>query len=239
MDNKDREELIVKNIPLVKFIASKYHTKKIGIEYEDLVGYGTIGLIDATKKFDPSKGVKFSTFASMKITSAIIDEIRKNMPISRNYTAKSKEYNQAVDYLQNKFLREPTKKEIADHMEISEKELNNIMIKMQSLNLTYLDNTLFEDEKEVRMIDTLEDNNTPLPSEVVEQEELVDVMGRAIDMLNEKDKIVLSLYYYEQLTLKQIGEVLGISESRVSQLNSRAIVKLREAMKKIKYIKGD
>lgn len=234
MDNK--EDLIVKNMPLVRYIASKYYTKKIGIEYEDLVGYGTLGLIDATKKFDESKGVKFSTFASMKITSAIIDEIRKVMPISRNYTSKGKEYNKAVSFLQNKLLREPTMEEIADYMQLSIKEVETIIIKMQSLSTTSLDNTIFEDEKEVKLIDTLEDENTLKPSEVVEREELVEVMAKALDMLKEKDRLVLSLYYYERLTLKEIGAVLGVSESRVSQLNSKAIVKLREAMKKINYI---
>lgn len=235
----NKDELIIKNMPLVKYIASKYHTKKIGIEYEDLVSYGTIGLIDATKKFDESKGVKFSTFASMKITSAIIDEIRKNIPISRSYTAKTKEYNKAVDFLQNKLLRKPTKEEISKYMNISIKELETIIIKMQSLNMTSLDNTVYEDEKEIRLIDTLEDSKNLKPSEIVEKEELVNVMTQAIDMLKEKDKLVLSLYYYEQLTLKEIGGILGISESRVSQLNSRAIGKLREIMKKIKYIEGE
>lgn len=232
----NKEELIVNNMPLVRYIASRYHTKKIGIDYEDLVGYGTIGLIDATEKFDEKKGVKFSTFASMKITSAIIDEIRRYMPISRNYMAKTKEYNKAVDFLQNKFLREPSKKEIAEYMDISEDELEVIILKNQTLSTTSLDNTIFEDEKEIKLIDTIEDENVLSPSELVEKEELTKIIAKALDTLKEKDKMVLSLYYYEELTLKEIGLILGISESRVSQLNSRALGRLKEAMRKINYI---
>ena len=232
----NKEELIVNNMPLVRYIASRYHTKKIGIDYEDLVGYGTIGLIDATEKFEEKKGVKYTRFASMKKSTAIIEEIRRYMRISRNYMAKTKEYNKAVDFLQNKFLREPSKKEIAEYMDISEDELEVIILKNQTLSTTSLDNTIFEDEKEIKLIDTIEDENVLSPSELVEKEELTKIMAKALDTLKEKDKMVLSLYYYEELTLKEIGLILGISESRVSQLNSRALGRLKEAMRKINYI---
>lgn len=236
MNAYDQEKLIVNNMPLVKHIASKYHTEKIGIEYEDLVSFGVMGLIDAYNKFDVNRGVKFSTYASIRIASFIIDEIRKQSPVSRSYITKIKEYNNAVNTLQNKNYRQPSIDEISNHMNISKNEINDIKVKLSSLNTSSLDNVMYEDESEIRLIDTIKDENIIPTSDLVEKKEMIDIMEKAIDMLNDKDKLVLSLYYYEELTLKEIGMILGVSESRVSQLNSRAISKLRENMKKLKYI---
>lgn len=236
MESHQQEELIISNMPLVKHIASKYYTSKMGMEYEDLVSYGVMGLIDATNKFDESRGVKFSTYASIRISSYIIDEIRKYSPISRMYMSKIKEYNKAVEILQNKFFRKPTIDEIANHMGVSKNEINDINVKMLDLNNVYLDNVIFDDENEVKLIDTLKEKEELSPTHLVEKDELQEIMAKAIDTLNEKDRLVLSLYYYEELTLKEIGLILGVSESRVSQLNSRAIKNLKLAMKKLKYI---
>lgn len=232
----NKDELIISNMPLVKHIASKYHTTKIGMEYEDLVSYGVMGLIDAGNKFDSDRGVKFSTYASMKITSFIIDEIRKQSPTSRLSVSKIKEYNSSVEILQNKFLREPNMDEISKYMGISKKEVSDIKLKAMNLNTTSLDTVIFDDESETRLIDTIKDNDALLPSNIIENEEKIEMVAKAIDMLKEKDRLILSLYYYEELTLKEIGVILGVSESRVSQLNSKAIVNLRSAMKKLKYI---
>lgn len=232
----EKEELIMSNMALVKHIASKYYTSKIGMEYEDLVSFGAMGLIDACDKFDVNRGVKFSTYASIRISSFIIDEIRKQSPTSRLSVSKIKEYNKSVQILQNNLFREPSIDEISKYMGISKKEINDIKMKILNLSTVSLDNIIFEEESEVKLIDTIKDKDILSPSYIVEQEEMVEIMGKALDMLNEKDRLVLSLYYYEELTLKEIGIILGVSESRVSQLNSRAIVNLRNAMKKMKYI---
>lgn len=232
----EQEEFIISHMPLVKYMASKYYTSKMGMEYEDLVSYGVMGLIDAANKFDVNRGVKFSTYASIRISSYIIDEIRKQSPISRLSVNKIKEYNKCVEILQNKFLREPSIDEISKYMGISKIEVNDIKMKVFNLSTSSLDNIIFEEESEVKLIDTIKDKGIISPSDIVEKQELIDVMAKALDMLNEKDRLVLSLYYYEELTLKEIGIILGVSESRVSQLNSRAIVNLKNSMKKLKYI---
>lgn len=236
MTFESQEELIVNNMNIVRNIASKYYTEKIGLEYEDLVSYGVMGLIDASKKFDDKRGVKFSTYASIRVSSYIIDEIRKYSPVSRTYMSKIKEYNKSVDELQHKLFREPSTDEIAKHMNVTKKEVVNIKNKMKNSNNISIDNMISEDEKEFSVIDTIEDKSVPCPEEVTEKKELQDILAKALDMLKEKDRLVLSLYYYEELTLKEIGEILGVSESRVSQLNNRAISNLRAAMKKLKYI---
>ncbi len=233
---ESQEELIVNNMNIVRNIASKYYTEKIGLEYEDLVSYGVMGLIDSSKKFDDKRGVKFSTYASIRVSSYIIDEIRKYSPVSRTYMSKIKEYNKSVDELQNKLFREPSTDEIAKHMNVTKKEVIDIESKMKNSNNISIDNMVYGDEKEFNIIETIEDKNVPCPEELTEKKELQDVLAKALDMLKEKDRLVLSLYYYEELTLKEIGEILGVSESRVSQLNSRAISNLRAAMKKLKYI---
>lgn len=236
MGMESQEQFIANNMNMVRSIASKYYTDKIGLDYEDLVSYGVMGLIDAKKKFDPSKGVKFSTYASIRISSFIIDEIRKYSPVSRTYISKIKEYNKAVQHLQNKLFREPSIDEIAEYMNISKKEVNSIKDKMKTSSSISIDNTVSEGEKEFNLIDTIEDESILCPEDEFEKKELQHTLEKAIDMLKEKDRLVLSLYYYEELTLKEIGEILGVSESRVSQLNNRAISNLKDAMKKLKYI---
>lgn len=232
----EQEEFIINNMPLVKTIASKYYNSKIGIEYEDLVSYGVMGLLDAIDKFDDSRGAKFSTYASIRISSYIIDEIRRQSPVSRMNISKIKEYNNSIDILQNKFSRQPSVDEVSKYMGMSKKEIDDIKVNALNLNTKSLDNVVFDDQKEIRLIDTIEDKNELSPSGVVEKKELEDIMANAIDTLKEKDKLILSLYYYEELTLKEIGLILGVSESRVSQLNKKAISRLKEAMRKLKYI---
>ena len=150
--------------------------------------------------------------------------------------SKIKEYNKCVDQLQQKLFRKPSEDEIAQYMDITKKEVINIRNKMKTSSNISIDHTVSEGEKEFSIIDTIEDEDILCPEEAFEQKELQDVLAKAIDMLKEKDRLVLSLYYYEELTLKEIGEILGVSESRVSQLNNRAISNLRAAMKKLKYI---
>ncbi|MBC8631695.1 FliA/WhiG family RNA polymerase sigma factor [[Eubacterium] tenue] len=230
-----KEELINQNMPIVKSIASKYYTNKIGMEFEDLVSYGVMGLLDASDKFDEEKGVKFSTYASIRITSYIIDEIRKQSPVSRGCLSKVKSYKNCVEYLQHKYLRQPTVEEISDYMDISKNEVYKIKKSTLNLNTSSLDNIVLDSENDLKLIDIIKDESVNI-EDSIEKDELIETVTKALDMLSERDRLVLSLYYYEELTLKEIGEVLGVSESRVSQLNKKAILNLRGMMKKLNYL---
>lgn len=234
----EREEMIVKYIPYVKYIASRLICgKPPGVEQEDLVSFGIIGLIDAIEKFDVSKGLKFETYATLRIRGSIIDELRKISWISKSAFSKLSQLNQARETLENKLNREPRDKEIAEYMNITVEEVRNIQTYVNYVSTVSLDEVIFKlDDDDIQFKNMLEDEKSPQPQKILEENEQIDILKEAINMLNEKDKLVLNLYYYEKLTLKEIGKILEISESRVSQLHSRAIVRVRENMKKLKYI---
>jgi RNA polymerase sigma factor for flagellar operon FliA len=231
-----KEQLVKKYIPLVKYIASRVIIGKSKyIEYDDLLGYGMIGLMDAINKYDASKGMKFSTYASIRIKGSMIDEIRRNSPISKGAMDKLNMYNEAIELLQNKFMREPTDGEIAQHLGISISEVADIENNINYISQTSLEDILFSEEDEMELKSTIEDKNSPSPEKTLEEKEELEYLARAIESLKDKDRLVLSLYYYERLTLKDIGKVLQVSESRVCQLHSRAIVHLRKALQSLKY----
>jgi RNA polymerase sigma factor for flagellar operon FliA len=232
-----KEQLVKKYIPLVKYIASRVIIGKTKhIDFEDLVSYGMLGLMDAIGKFDNAKGMKFSTYASIRIKGAMIDELRKNSPISKGAMDKLNKYNEAVEKLQKKFGREPKDAEIAEALQISIKEMVEIEGYINYISVVSLEDLIFSEEDDIPLMGTIEDDKSPSPEKSLEQKEELEYLTKALDMVNEKDKTVLSLYYYEGLTLKEIGKVLSVSESRVCQLHSRAIVNLRKSMKKLKYI---
>jgi len=231
-----REELIKKNIPLVKYIASKIIVgKNKYVEYEDLISYGMIGLMDAINKYDDTKGMKFSTYAAIRINGSIIDEIRKNSPISKRAIDKLNRYNKVVEELQNKLYREPKDIEVAERMEISLKELTDIQGYVNYISMMSLETILFGDDEEMSLINSIEDTKSPSPQKSLEEKEMLEYLRRALDNLKERDRLILNLYYYEKLTLKQIGSVLEVSESRVCQLHSRAILSLRKEIEKLQY----
>jgi len=234
----EREEMILKYVPYVKYIASRLVSgKPPGIEFEDLISYGIIGLIDAIEKFEPSKGIKFETYATLRIKGSIIDELRKISWIPKSAFSKLSSLNQARDALEASLNREPTDKELAKAMNISLEELSSIQLYVNYMSLISLDEVLFKsDEEDMYFKNVIVDENTPMPEAVLEENEKLKYLQDGIDMLSEKDKLLLNLYYYEKLTLKEIGAILGVSESRVSQLHSRAIIRLRENLKKLKYI---
>lgn len=205
------------------------------VEYEDLVSYGMIGLMDALNKFDESKGMKFSTYAAIRIKGSMIDELRKNSPISKGAMDKLNRYNEAVEKLQNKFLREPTTQEIAQEMDISVVELTKIENYINYISVVSLESLMFNDDDDVSLIGTIEDKKIVGPEKALEQDEMIEYLSKAIDLLREKDRLIITLYYYEKLTLKEIGKILDVSESRVCQLHSKAIINLRKAFKKLKY----
>lgn len=234
-----KQEIVKKYIPLVKYIASRVIIGKSKyIEYEDLVSYGMLGLMDALHKFDESKGMKFSTYASIRIKGSMIDELRKNSPISKGAMDKLNRYNEAVENLQRKLLREPTDEEIANALGGTVKDITEIEGYINYISVVSLENLIFSEEDDMPLIGTIKDEKSPSPEKTLEEKEQIEYLAKSLEMLNEKDKTVLTLYYYEGLTLKEIGKVLSVSESRVCQLHSRAIIHLRNAMKKLKYIEG-
>lgn len=232
-----KEELVKKYIPLVKYIASRVIVGKTKhIEFEDLVSYGMLGLMDALSKFDETRGMKFSTYASIRIKGSMIDELRKNSPISKGAMDKLNRYNQAIEKLQKELGRDPQDAEIAKVLQISIKEMMEIENYINYISVVSLEDLIFSEDDDIPLMGTIEDDKSPSPEKSLEEKEQLEYLAKALDMLNEKDKTVLSLYYYDRLTLKEIGKVLTVSESRVCQLHSRAIVHLRKSMIKLKYI---
>ncbi|MCM8710988.1 FliA/WhiG family RNA polymerase sigma factor [Clostridium sp. SYSU_GA19001] len=230
-----KEQVVAKYIPLVKYIASRVIIGKSKyIEYEDLVSYGMIGLMDAINKFDEGRGMKFSTYASIRIKGAMIDELRKNSPISKGAMDKLNKYNEVLEALQKKLLKEPSSEEIAKELKMSVDEVTEIESYINYISVVSLEDLIFSDD-DMALIGTIEDEKSPSPEKVLEEKEELEYLVKALNNLNEKDKTVLSLYYYEGLTLKEIGKVLEVSESRVCQLHGRAIVHLRNELKKLKY----
>ncbi len=234
----EREEMILKYLPYVKYIASRLISgKPPGIEFEDLVSYGIIGLIDAIEKFEPSKGIKFETYATLRIKGSIIDELRKISWIPKSAFSKLSSLNQSRDTLEASLNREPTDKELAEEMNISVDELRSIQLYVNYIALISLDEVLFKsDEEDMYFKNVIVDENSPQPDTLLEEKEKLHFLQEGINMMSDKDKLLLNLYYYEKLTLKEIGAILSVSESRVSQLHSRAIIRLRENLKKLKYI---
>ncbi|AND85266.1 FliA/WhiG family RNA polymerase sigma factor [Clostridium tyrobutyricum] len=231
-----KEEMVKRYLPLVKYIASRVIIGKTKyIEYEDLVSYGIVGLMDAINKFDESRGMKFSTYASIRIKGSMIDELRKNSPIPKGAIDKLNRYNRAIELLQTELGREPTNDEICKKLDISIKNIVEIENYINYISVVSLENLIFSEDDNIPIIGTIQDNKSPSPERSLEKKEQLEYLTRALEILNEKDNLVLTLYYYEGLTLKKIGKILNVSESRVCQLHSRAIIHLRKAMLKLKY----
>ncbi len=236
VDYDVKEQIVKKYIPLVKYIASRVIIGKSKyIEFEDLLSYGMIGLMDAINKYDESRGMKFSTYASIRVKGAMIDELRKNSPISKGAMDKLNKYNQVVDKLQTQLLREPTDKEIAAALGLTLQGVGEIEGYINYISIVSLEDLIFSEDDDMPLMGTIEDENSPSPEKMLEGKEELEYLEKAIECLNEKDQTVLNLYYYEGLTLKEIGKILEVSESRVCQLHSRAILHLRKAMHKLRY----
>lgn len=234
----EREEMIIKYLPYVKYIASRLVSgKPPGVEYEDLISFGILGLIDAIERFDPSKGLKFETYATLRIRGSIIDELRKISWIPKSAFSKLASLNHAREELELRLNREPTDQELSSYTGMSIDELRNVETYINYVSVISLEEVLFNsDEEDFQFKSIIKDGTSPQPDKIIEENEKYKMIKQAIDMLPEKDRIILNLYYYEKLTLKEIGRILNISESRVSQLHGRAIIRLRENLKKLDYM---
>lgn len=224
-----REQLIIEYAGLVKIVAGRLGMY-LGytIEYDDLVGYGIFGLIDAIDKFELTKGVKFETYASLRIRGSILDQIRKMDWIPRTLRQKQKKLENAIRELEAKYGRQASNEELSAELGISVEELDELVNQTQIANLVSLDEYL-EQGSEVRV----EFGNTPRfeqPEKIVERQELKKILAEAIDSLTENEQKVIAFYYFEELTLKEISKILEVSESRVSQLHTKALRKMKERM---------
>lgn len=220
-----REELILKYTYLVKFVAGRlYASYGSNVEFEDLVSYGIFGLIDAIDKYDIARGVKFETYAQLRIRGAIIDQLREIDWLPRSVRQKSKEIEKAYYELENKLGRPATDEEIADSFGLSLEDFQKKIQSITTYSIVSLDD-LLEQNREV--ISSEEDKQIETPESAVESNEVKQILIDTIDSLPEKEKKVVSLYYYEEFTYKEIGRLLDISESRVSQLHTKAIIRLK------------
>lgn len=226
---KAREELILRYLPLVNYIAGRVAINlPLNVEYDDLVEYGIIGLLDAASKFEASRGVKFETYAQIRIRGAIMDGIRNLDWVPRSIRAKARKLERVYASLEQELGRPATDEEVAQALGIDKNSLDSLISDINRGGMVSLDELLQADEDggTVAIVDVMRDPDSPDPVRVIEKAELVKRLGQAIDELPDKEKLVISLYYYEELTVREIAGILGVSESRVSQLHTQAILRL-------------
>lgn len=229
-----RQRLLNKYLPLVRNVAARMALGfPRSVELTDLVNTGVIGLVEAFRNFDPERGVKFETYAVPRIRGAILDELRALDWVPRSTRAKSREIDRALTYLENELGRQPEKHELAKHLNITMNELHRSLDDVSCTNMLSLDEIVYpdDDNRQVPRIETVQEKGKPSILGEIEKGELRAFLVTAIDLLTAQEKLVISLYYFEELTLKEIGEVMVISESRVSQIHTRAVKKLRGMVK--------
>ncbi len=230
-DGPLRERLILHYSPLVKYVAGRVGVGlPPNIEQADLVSYGIFGLIDAIEKFDLDRAIKFETYAISRIRGAIIDELRAIDWIPRSVRYKAREVEKAYAALEAQLHRTPSEAEVAAEMGIKLDDLHTIFSQVSFVNVVALDELLSvggEKGDKLSLVDTLEDTKAEDPVLAFESEETKFLLAKAINTLPEREKIVVTLYYYEGLTLAEIGQVLGVTESRICQMHTKAVLQLR------------
>ena len=226
-DKKAKQQLIEEYIYLVKISAGRmYNFYGSKIEYDDLIGFGVLGLIDSIERFDISRNIKFETYAQIRIRGTIIDNIRKLDWVPRSLRKKSKDVQEAMAKLENKLGRTPTNHELSRYLNISLGELESILADISNFNMASLEDLLANKGEYYINTDALED----LPDELYEKKEFKKILADIIDDLPNNEKKVISLYYYEELTYKEIGYIMELSESRISQIHSKAILNIKNQL---------
>jgi RNA polymerase sigma factor for flagellar operon FliA len=231
-DQGVRDRLILTYAPLVKYVAGRLGSGlPAHVDENDLVSYGLLGLIGAIERFDPDRDIKFETYAIARIKGSIIDELRAMDWVPRSVRSRARDIERAIAELERKLHRAPTDEEIAEKLGVSTDDLNDSLSEIGRSSIAALDELWTISSggggDQVALIDTIEDTQGPEPQSELAQTELKEALGEAIARLPEREKLVVTLYYYEELTLREIGEVLGVTESRVSQLHTKAILRLK------------
>jgi RNA polymerase sigma factor for flagellar operon FliA len=229
-DQDLRDRLILTYAPLVKFVAGRVGASLPShVDEQDLVSYGLLGLIGAIERFDPDREIKFETFAMARIRGAIIDELRSLDWVPRSVRTRARQIERAIAALEKELHRAPTDEEIAKKLGVTEEELDDSLLEISRSSVGALDELWSPSAggDSIALIDTIEDETGPDPEVSLEQTEVKEALAESISELPEREKLVVTLYYYEELTLREIGEVLGVTESRVSQLHTKAILRLK------------
>ncbi|MFT8321471.1 MAG: FliA/WhiG family RNA polymerase sigma factor [Bacillus sp. (in: firmicutes)] len=237
IDSRDKDAgnlLIKKYLPLVSF-----HVQRISVglpksvSREELNSLGMMGLYDALVRFDPKRDLKFDTYASFRIRGSIIDGLRKEDWLSRGTREKSKKIDAAIERLEQEKMRNVSVQEIAQELELSPEEVYSTMNEHFFANVLSIDEQLNDHEEKEGPTFVIRDNKTEIPEEKLVKDELIREMADMISFLNDKEQLVISLFYKEELTLTEIGQVMNLSTSRISQIHSKAIFKLRQSLEKV------
>lgn len=231
-EEKTREDLILEHLPQVKLIARRIHERlPVSVSLEDLISVGVVGLIAAIDRYDPKHDVKLKTYAEYKIRGAILDNLRGLDWAPRQQRKRAKSIETAIAVLEQELQRMPTEEEIAARLEIPVQEYQDWLSESRGLTLGSLESAGTEEDG-CNLLRYLADSDEHWPSQILERAELERLLAGAIDKMSELEKTVLSLYYYEEMTLREIAKVLALHESRISQLKSQAILRLRSFMRK-------
>ena len=233
---ENREAVIKEYAPMVKYVANRIAMRlPPHVEVDDLISVGVLGLIDAIDKYDSTRGAKFKTYAEFRVRGAILDELRSMDWVPRSVRQKASSMDGVVQKLQNKLGRRPEDDEVAEEMGVSLDELFTTLNETKSMPILSLEDLGIAKEsgEQQSLLDCLAGKNDADPQTYLRLVELKEIIAKAIDTLPEKERLMISLYYYEELTMKEIGGVLGITESRVSQIHSKAVFRLRNKLKSI------
>jgi RNA polymerase sigma factor FliA len=229
-DTTARDALILNYSPLVKYVAGRLASGlPQTVDTADLISYGIFGLIDAIEKFDRARAIKFETYAIARIKGAIIDELRAMDWVPRSVRSRAREIEGAYVVLENKLRRVPSDAEVAEYMNVTVKELGDILAKLSYTSVVSFEELWVGGDREdgQSALGSIKDEAAEDPVAIFESVEIKNILAEAIDRLPEREKTVIALYYYEGLTLKEIGQVLGVTESRVSQLHTKSVLRLR------------
>jgi RNA polymerase sigma factor for flagellar operon FliA len=233
-DETARERLVLAYSPLVKYVAGRMASGLPShVDEGDLISYGLEGLIKAVQRFDPGRQIKFETFAITRIKGQIIDELRSLDWVPRSVRAKARDIEKANMALEHQLQRAPTDQEMAEKLNVSLDDFHSSLVQISNSSVVALDElwTLSDSSgDQVSLLDTIQDPDAIDPVSAMSQTEIKDRLAEAIERLPEREKLVVALYYYENLTLREIGEVLGVTESRVSQLHTKAILRLKSRL---------
>jgi RNA polymerase sigma factor for flagellar operon FliA len=234
IDPSQKEDLILKFAPLIKLIVNRIALRlPPHVDSEDLINSGVIGLMDAIEKYDPTKGTSFKTYAEFRIKGAILDELRTLDWFPRSIRQKVNRLESAYANLERQLGRAATDEEVAAALNVDLDEFYEILAQASAVSLVSLYDTGREDGEERSLLECINSGEDD-PARLLESQEVCEIVGQAIERLPEKERIVVSLYYYDELTMKEIGQVLSLTESRVSQIHTKAVLRLRAKLRNLR-----